>query len=163
VQVRFLPTELAQWDQAEESDALALSFYSHERPLQGAAGLADWRLHGSISRLIEKEFCRGERRESTIMPATRRLPWQRIFLFGLGASHRMDEEQLSNTAEWMGDVLAKAGVTEYALQVPGRALDLIDADLATEVWCRQSAGTTTRLTIIDSLLVEKKLSDFLSS
>lgn len=55
-----------------------------ERPLQGLAGLVDWRLLGRLSRLLREGLFEGRAAESLLTVAARRLPAQRVFLYGLG-------------------------------------------------------------------------------
>ena len=68
--VQFLGCELAKWEEAG-GDALVLTFFREERPLRGAAGLADWRLCGRLSRLIKLGRLRGDNGESLLMPCGR--------------------------------------------------------------------------------------------
>ena len=49
--IHFALPELAQLDELR-CEALALPFFSDERPLRGALGLVDWRLCGMVSSLI---------------------------------------------------------------------------------------------------------------
>jgi hypothetical protein len=67
---------------ALEVDALAV-FVGPERPLQGLAGFADWRLCGLISRAI-RDGCYGpETGEALLLPSGGRIAVPRIFCFGL--------------------------------------------------------------------------------
>ena len=42
-----LPLDLARWDESAR-DCLVLPVFKDDRPLRGAAGLADWRLCGRL-------------------------------------------------------------------------------------------------------------------
>ena len=42
-----LPLDLARWDESAR-DCLVLPVFRDDRPLRGAAGLADWRLCGRL-------------------------------------------------------------------------------------------------------------------
>ncbi|HZZ86044.1 MAG TPA: M17 family peptidase N-terminal domain-containing protein [Anaeromyxobacteraceae bacterium] len=64
-------------------DALAV-FVGPERPLQGLAGYADWRLCGALSRAIRAGHFDGGYGEALLIPSAGRLPVDRIFCFGLG-------------------------------------------------------------------------------
>ncbi|HLV61352.1 MAG TPA: M17 family peptidase N-terminal domain-containing protein [Fredinandcohnia sp.] len=55
-----------------------------ERPLQGLAGLADWRLLGRLNRLLREGLFEGRVREALLTVGAPRLPAQRVFLYGLG-------------------------------------------------------------------------------
>jgi hypothetical protein len=165
-----MPVALRHWDgllakQGTDAspESLALSFFDDERPLRGAAGLADWRLCGRLSRLIESGRCKGESGESLMMPAGPRLPFERIFLFGLGGSGTLDDKALETHAGWMLDVLQRAKVDHYALQLPGRATCLIGARRAAKIWKSATAASPCRVTIIDSKDSQKKMGDVLDA
>ncbi len=72
---------------ALEVDSLAV-FVGPERPLQGLAGYADWRLCGRLSRLIREGIYQPEQGEALLLPSGGRLPIPRIFCFGLEAVPR---------------------------------------------------------------------------
>src|SRR5690349_4139868 len=91
----FVSPELQRWDQLVELDgrrpeALLLPFFSDERPLRGAAGLADWRLCGRLSKLLEGGRVVGAFGESTLLPG-RLLPFEKVVLYGVGPSKQFDE------------------------------------------------------------------------
>ena len=165
MQLSFMPAALRRWDEllTEPADigSLVLSFFSDERPLRGVAGLADWRLCGQLSRLIVAGHLTGEKGESLMMPASRRLPFDRIFLFGLGSGERMDESRFTEHAKWMCDVLKRAGAVDYAIQVPGRATGLIGAQRAGQLWQAEALAHSERVTLIDSQGAHKELGDLL--
>jgi leucyl aminopeptidase len=158
--VQFLGCELARWEEAG-GDALVLTFFREERPLRGAAGLADWRLCGRLSRLIKLGRVRGEAGESLLMPC-RRLPFRRILLFGLGPSRPFGEEVYRGHVRRIRDVMKKAGVQEYAVQPPGRATGLVAARRALEMWIEESGDADgEKVAIIDSMAAHKEMSDIL--
>src|SRR4051812_45878205 len=93
--IAFLAPELARWDALADQpggapELLALPFFSDERPLRGAAGLADWRLCGRLSRLAQLGRIDGAVGESTLLPGMR-LPFARLVLYGVGDSDQFDE------------------------------------------------------------------------
>jgi hypothetical protein len=137
--VHVLAADLAKWDEAEH-DALLLPIFADERPLRGAAGLADWRLCGRLSRLIKAGRASGAQGETVMMPPGRRLPFRRLVLFGLGESKGYGEERFRRDVRWIRSVAAAAGIQQFALQVPGRARGLIGARRALELWLEESEG-----------------------
>ena len=66
---------------ALDVDALAV-LVGPERPLQGLAGFADWRLCGLISRAIRDASYRPETGEALLRPSGGRIAVPRIFCFG---------------------------------------------------------------------------------
>jgi hypothetical protein len=159
--VQFLGCELTRWEETG-GDALVLTFFREERPLRGAAGLADWRLCGRLSRLIKLGRVRGDSGESLLMPCGRRLPFRRILLFGLGPSRPFDDAVYRGHVRRIRDVMKKAGVQDYAVQPPGRATGLVAARRALEMWIEESGDAEgEQVAIIDTPGAQKEMSDIL--
>jgi hypothetical protein len=158
--IQFLADELARWDEGS-GDALALGFFSDERPLRGAAGLADWRLCGRISRLIRQRRLSGRRGETLMLPTGRRLPFKRLVLFGLGDSSRFDEDIYRQHVRWMRDVLGRMRSQRYAIQPPGRASGFIGARRALELWLEESdkAPREEEVVVIDAPHAHKEMAE----
>lgn len=163
--VHFLPTELAKWDgAATRSDALALAFFTDERPLRGAAGLCDWRLSGRISRLLKKGKLQGRHGETTLLSMCGpKLAFPRVMLFGLGDSSLFDEIHYRREVRHIREVLARAGLGRYAIQPPGRATGLIAPRRALELWLDESArdGWPAEVSIIESASGQKEMAEAL--
>ena len=87
-----LPLDLARWDEAAR-DCLVLPVFKDDRPLRGAAGLADWRLCGRLSRLVKSNRATGEAGETMMLPPGRRLRFPRILWFGLGDAKGYSDER----------------------------------------------------------------------
>jgi len=160
--IQFLGDELSRWDESS-GDALALGFFSDERPLRGAAGLTDWRLCGRISRLIRQRRLSGKRGETLMLPCGRRLPFQRVILFGLGDSSRFDEEVYRQHVRWIRDVVGRAGSKRYAIQPPGRATGFIGARRALELWLEETdkAPREEEVVVIDTPHAQKEMAESL--
>ncbi|HUS63122.1 MAG TPA: M17 family peptidase N-terminal domain-containing protein [Kofleriaceae bacterium] len=160
--VQFLSCELNKWEELP-GDTLVLTFFREERPLRGAAGLADWRLCGRLSRLIKMGRVGGEGGETLIMPPGRRLPFERIMLFGLGPSAGFDEAAFRRSVKRIREVMKRAKVDDYALQPPGRATGLVAARRALEMWIEESgdADENERVSIIDTPGAQKEMADIL--
>lgn len=159
--VHFLGSELDKWDQVK-TDALVLTVFSDERPLRGAAGLADWRLCGQLSRLLKKQRVQGEQGETVLMPLSGRLPFERLFLFGLGASADWSEDLFRRTVGRIRKVLGDARVSRFAVQPPGRATGLIAARRALELWMEESerlGGRRFEVHVVDSPGAQKEMAD----
>jgi hypothetical protein len=161
--VHFLAPELAKWDGAS-ADVLALGIFEDERPLRGAAGLADWRLCGRLTRLLKSGRIRGKRGETLMVPpAGHRLPFPRLVLFGLGPSDAYGEARYREDVHRIREVLSKAGFHRYALQPPGRATGLIAARRALELWIEQVRRDRfdAEVTVIESPSGQKEMAEAL--
>jgi hypothetical protein len=127
-----LPLDLARWDETRR-DCLVLSVFHDERPLRGAAGLADWRMCGRLSRLVKADRVGAVARETLMLPPGRRLAFSKILWFGLGESKGYSDARFREDLAWIVDVVAKANITDWALQPPGRSSGLIGARRAIEI------------------------------
>jgi len=157
--IHFLATDLSKWDGAA-ADALVLTFFADERPLRGAAGLVDWRLCGRLSRLIKNGRLDGTANEVTLVPpAGARLPFPRIFVFGLGSSEGFDESRFKSTVARIRDVLHRAGISRYAIQPPGRALGLVAPRRAFELFRESALGDEDEVTLIETPSGQKEMSE----
>jgi hypothetical protein len=160
--VHLLGAELSRWDEVE-GGSLLLTLFSDERPLRGAAGLADWRLCGRLSRLIKRGRLEGKRGETLMMPPGRRLPFGSVVLFGLGSSRNYNEDRFREHVRWIRDVAARAKITRYAVQPPGRASGLIGARRALELWLEEAEKDMhdTDVAIIDNQGGQKDMAEIL--
>jgi hypothetical protein len=164
VTVHFLASELSRWDAVPEGQSLALTFFSDERPLRGAAGLADWRLCGRLSRLIKAGRIAGTAGEVTMVaPSGGRLAFDRVFLFGMGAQAGFGEAAFRAATRRIRDVMANAGAARYAVQPPGRATGLVAPRRALELWQEEAAadGREGEVTLIESPSGQKEMSEAL--
>jgi hypothetical protein len=161
--LHVLAADLAKWDEAEPREALLLPFFTDERPLRGAAGLADWRLNGRLSRLIKAKRATGRSGETLMMPPGRRLRFQRLVLFGLGDSRAYGDDRFRADVRRIRTVAAEAGLAEYAIQAPGRASGLIGARRALELWLEESEADarTADVTLIDDPAGSKDMAELL--
>lgn len=117
MEISFYPLTLEAMDRSA-AEALCLFVGEDERPLAGLAGLADWRLAGGLSRLVRQGLLHGTSGEALLTPA-RRLPFRKLFLFGLGPQAQ-DEAALSAHVDEAMRKLASAQVEDAALQLPAR-------------------------------------------
>jgi hypothetical protein len=108
---------------ALDVESLAV-FVGPERPLQGLAGFADWRLCGLVSRAIRERSYEPETGEALLLPSGGRIAVPRIFCFGLpqpatdAASYAAEARRLctamfrAGNASWAGALPAVMPGTE---------------------------------------------------
>jgi hypothetical protein len=163
VKLSILAADLAKWDEADR-DTLLLPIFEDERPLRGAAGLCDWRLCGRLSRLLKKKRASGIKGESILMPPGHRLRFGRLMIFGLGPSKDYDEQRYRADVRWIRKVAQDAGISDYAIEPPGRATGMIGARRALELWLDESSKDgiePTAVTLVDSTTGHKDMADLL--
>jgi hypothetical protein len=115
VRIELRDASLAALDGAE-GDALGL-FLGPERPLQGLAGLADWRLAGAISRALSRGHYQGRPGEQLLLPTQGRLRLPRVFCFGV-EQPPADETAFREVAYRALDALLRAGSRAHAIALP---------------------------------------------
>ena len=153
-----LPLDLARWDESAR-DTLVLPVFRDDRPLRGAAGLADWRLCGRLSRLLKSNKATADAGETMLLPPGRRLRFSRVIWFGLGDAKGYSDDRFRKDLAWILSVVKAAGATDLALQAPGRASGLIGARRAVEIILEDPA--LTDLTLIEDPAGQKDVSDLL--
>jgi hypothetical protein len=157
-----MPLDLARWDETPR-DTIALPVFKSDRPLRGAAGLVDWRLCGKLSRLVKSNRATGEAGETLLLPPGRRLRFKKVMWFGLGDAKGYSDDRFKHDVGWIIDVVAKAGITEWVLQAPGRASGLIGARRAVELILDDAelADRTATLTLLEDPAGQKDVAELL--
>ncbi|HEX8909353.1 MAG TPA: peptidase M17, partial [Anaeromyxobacteraceae bacterium] len=107
---------------ALDVDALAI-FVGPERPLQGLAGFADWRLCGLISRVIRDGTYGPDTGEALLLPSGGRIAVPRIFCFGLPEPVR-GAVAFGAQARRLCRAMYKAGSASWAGGLPALAPDV---------------------------------------
>ena len=103
-------------------DALAI-FVGPERPLQGLAGFADWRLCGLISRAIREGSYGPDAGEALLLPSGGRIAVPRIFCFGL-PEPACDAAEFCAAAGRLCRAMYKAGSDSWAGALPPTSPDV---------------------------------------
>ena len=155
-----LPLDLARWDESAR-DSLVLPVFKDDRPLRGAAGLADWRLCGRLSRLIKTQRATAEAGETLLFPPGRRLPFSRILWFGLGDARGYSDERFRRDLARIVEVVTAAGAADWALQAPGRASGLIGARRAVEIMLEHDALVDQPVTLLEDPAGQKDIAELL--
>jgi len=157
-----LPLDLARWDEASR-DCLVLPVFRDDRPLRGAAGLADWRLCGRLSRLLKSERATADAGETMLLPPGRRLRFKRVMWFGLGDAKGYTDDRFRKDLAWILGVVKGAGVTDWALQAPGRASGLIGARRAVEIILEDPVLVDQPITLLEDPAGQKDIAELLRS
>lgn len=84
-----------------------------ERPLQGLAGLLDWRLCGALTRQLRAGAWSGAKGERVLTVTLGRLPSARLFVFGLGPQGVQPADVAAAV-----EVAQKAGARQLAIALP---------------------------------------------
>jgi hypothetical protein len=117
-----------------ESELVVLPFFSDERPLRGAAGLADWRLCGALSRKMMAGYVKGRFGEKALIVAPTKLRIEALMLFGLGPAGAFDANVAREACRLMAEAIREARVSSVALALPGRSLQLLPSLQAMQLW-----------------------------
>ena len=157
-----LPLDLSRWDETSR-DCLVLPVFRDDRPLRGAAGLADWRLCGRLSRLVKASKATGDAGETMMLPPGRRLRWKRVMWFGLGDAKGYSDDRFRKDIRWIRDVVKSAGVGDWSMQAPGRASGVIGARRAVELMLEDDALSDQQITLLEDPAGQKDIAELLRS
>lgn len=116
-----------------------------ERPLQGFAGYADWRMCGAVSRAIRSGIFDAEADEALLFPSGGRMVPARIFCFGVPATP-LAPEGFARAARRICEALARAGSDSFATALPPIAGG--DAALAARLWLEASLVRPVRRQVL---------------
>jgi hypothetical protein len=119
---------------ALDVDAL-LVFVGPERPLQGLAGFADWRLCGALSRAMRSGLFAAAPGEALLLPSGGRLRPDRVFCFGLPAVPVPPASYLA-VVRSACQALRRAGSTAFASSLP--PIEGGDGGAAARLWLEGS-------------------------
>jgi hypothetical protein len=125
-------------------DALAV-FVGPERPLQGFAGFADWRLCGAISRAIRNGLFSGDEDEALLLPSGGRIAPPRVFCFGLPRVP-LAPERFLHAARSACEALARAGSDAFAAAMPPIADG--SGGIAAKLWLEASLARPVRRQVL---------------
>jgi hypothetical protein len=129
---------------ALDVDALAV-LVGAERPLQGLAGYADWRLCGAISRAIRTDLFAAQPGEALLLPSGGRIAPPRVFCFGL-PQVPLAPDAFLHAARTACEAIARAGSEAFATAMPPIAGG--DAALAARLWLEASLVRPVRRQIL---------------
>jgi len=122
-QIRVVPLGLAALESVGEgpewsADLTVLPVFSDERPLQGLAGVLDWRLGGRLSGLLREGICTGNEGEH-VLTLSRHTPvlW-RVVLLGLGGRTGFDSARAQVAGAHVLDLCNNLCVQELMLGMP---------------------------------------------
>jgi hypothetical protein len=104
---------------ARGGDALVLGVLLDERPLQGLAGLVDWRLRGALSRWLVSGFASGAWGERVIYPSVDRLGQATTLVLGLGTRPQLRTDRVHDAARAAAEVVTGLGATDITCDLLG--------------------------------------------
>ncbi len=99
-----------------ETEALIVGFFEDVRPLKGLAGELDWLLCGSLSSLVISKKINGSLGDVALLTSQGKLPFQKIFMLGLGRRASFSPSVLRSVAITAAASAAGAGITKAALE-----------------------------------------------
>ena len=120
-----LEPSLETLDALSACDALCLFLAEDDRPLSGVAGYVDWRMDGSLSRVLLNGFFLGAVDERLLVPTSGGLKFPRVFAIGVGPEANVDVALLAKLFQGAAAMLKKAGILSVALALP-RGPTLVD-------------------------------------
>jgi hypothetical protein len=130
--LRFVAPDLRRLDDAS-AEIIVCGMWQDARPLSGLAGLLDWRLAGTLSRLAKQSFIVGDVGEALVLPVRPRLPFDKLLVCGLGARASFGGDTFKVVLERIRGALTGLSAKKAIVELPGRGDQAIDAELAAEI------------------------------
>lgn len=96
-------------------ELLILPVFQEDRPLPGAAGLADWRLNGFLSRQLQSGAFAAEADETLLTTSQGRLPCGWVLLYGLGMRRQATRATFFSLLKGTLRTLEKMGIARAGL------------------------------------------------
>ncbi|MBX3229248.1 MAG: leucyl aminopeptidase [Labilithrix sp.] len=132
VDLRFVAPDLRRLDETS-AELIACGVYRDTRPLNGLAGLVDWRLAGRLSKLAKQGFLLGEVGEILAVPVRPRLPFDKLLVAGLGPRASFGDATFKKVLDRMITSVAGLHAKKAILELPGRGDGAITAERAADV------------------------------
>ena len=154
--ILFAPPDLRRID-ALQCEACWFPFFADERPLRGVLGLVDWRMGARLSRQILRGRLRGKRGEVLLMPCERFLPFEKLFLYGLGPRAEFDKGGYASAVDSMLSTFEAARIRAAVCALPGRTTGAIDPEPAITSFlaCARKYADHEELTILDEPIAQR--------
>lgn len=160
--LRFVSPDLHQLDLLV-SEVLAVPVATSDRPPQGAAGLADYRLAGKISAAIRAGALSGRVGEKVFLSGRPKLPFDKILLFGAGDPAAFNPQVYAALIDVLLTTLADMGVRRAVVELPGRASGLIPPEAAAQILLEHAGDNPLfdTWTVIDTPAAQRAISSLL--
>jgi hypothetical protein len=163
MELRFVTADLRRLDEVA-SEVLACGVFTDERPHHGAAGLVDWRLSGTVSRLLADGFVTGRLGEVVMLPLRPKLPFDKALLFGLGTRATFTDEVFRDVTAHMLRATEGLCARTAVVELPGRHRAAIDAERATDILLELAGGRPEHdvWTLIEPAADQKRITSRMS-
>ena len=102
-----------------EGDLLVAGSFCEDRPLQGAAGRADWRLCGLVSKILLDGGFSGKEGEAILVASKGRLRIARVLLVGLGEVGRFKAANVGERTREATERALQLGASRLVLEPLG--------------------------------------------
>ncbi|HEY6560936.1 MAG TPA: M17 family peptidase N-terminal domain-containing protein [Polyangiaceae bacterium] len=137
--LRFTTPQLKNLDQVG-TEVLVATLAADERPPHGVAGLVDWRLAGRVSRLLAAGYATGKLGEVLLIPGKPKLPFDKVVLFGFGASAEFNEHVFRFVIDKVLATLEGLRARTAVVELPGRHIGAISAERAADILLESAGG-----------------------
>ena len=162
--LRYVSPHLRQLDTVA-GEVLACCLFEDERPMRGVVSLVDWRMTSRVSRYVQRGHITGRFGETTLLPPQPRVPFEKLFLFGLGPIAKFDERVFVETVDRMLHTLTKMRVRMAVVERPGRHTFLIEAPRAVDLIMEASGAAHHQdvWTLVEDPADQKRMAQHLAA
>ena len=130
IDIRFAAVEMDALDELG-TEALLVTHFVEERPIQGVIGLLDFRFCGLLARRTQEGFISGRAGEAVLLSGRPRLPVPKVLLWGLGPVATFEPELHGPSQTRLAlQTLCRLGVRSAAMVLAGRSVGKASAERA---------------------------------
>jgi len=127
MKIEFIDTNLHEIDEINVQ-AMVVSAFMEERPFYGMAGLIDWRMCATFSRMSLENFVTSDLGEAVMVPAYNRLNANAVIMLGLGSEKTFGLNDVRALGIRIGALIHGLHLSDLLIDLPGSPLSQIDAE-----------------------------------
>ncbi|MCG3171992.1 MAG: hypothetical protein GMKNLPBB_00135 [Myxococcota bacterium] len=114
----------------DRTDALVCTHHEEDRPLQGFAGLLDWRLHGALNQRVKDGLVSGKLDDTLLYPVSGRKTLRQVILIGGGPRSNFSRERFEAWLDRLIRVCKGLSLDRVGLEAPLFPQSILDERVA---------------------------------
>jgi len=101
-----------------EAPLVAVPYFSDQRPLEGPAGLLDWRLDGLLTAQLLQGKTPGNPGDRYLVKANHKVSAEWVMFVGCGKQPLQDKDSAAHVVAEILNTVGQAGIKQFAIGLP---------------------------------------------